>query len=240
MSDDLLRAFLWDALAFEASLSVLRQAVNAVLAWHQRLRLVAPLGGKRDYHRLTHSLARFQGAPRRMIFPIYAGAVRRLLRYQRPEHGICAGFLGGCSVCVSFLHCRRDCLAGATGTLVCSRCAEVADLQTCDLWRGYDEAAGYRQFRGGAAVNVKVRKNDQFREGHQLRLGKARRPEHDVIAGLVSFWAEIGIARSGTNQAVPSGRPLDSGARSVRPCSPSRVGTASLPPAPRRQARCRA
>jgi hypothetical protein len=58
MSDDLLRAFLWDALAFKASLSILdianrRKLVSilklvlalhqpryAVLAWHQHLRLV--------------------------------------------------------------------------------------------------------------------------------------------------------------------------------------------------------
>ena len=59
MSDDLLLAFTWDALAFEASLPVLRQCVNAILAWHQRLRLAGPLGGQRDrdYKRLMHSLA---------------------------------------------------------------------------------------------------------------------------------------------------------------------------------------
>jgi hypothetical protein len=143
-----------------------------------------------------------------MIFPIYAGAVRRLLRFRRPEHGPCGGFHGGCTVCACYLYFRRDCLAGATATLVCSRCAEVADLQTCDLWRGYDEAAGYRQFRGGAAVNVKVRKNDQFRQGHQPRLGKARRPEHDVIEGLVSLWAELGIGNQEgcTKRAFPGQR----------------------------------
>ena len=31
-------------------------------------------------------------------------------------------------------------------------------LQSCDLWLNYDGKAGWRQFRGGAAVNVKVRK----------------------------------------------------------------------------------
>jgi hypothetical protein len=72
MSDDLLRAFLWDALAFEASLSVLRQAINAVLAWHDRLHLEPPLSGKRAYKRLIHSLSRFQGVQRRMFFLIFA------------------------------------------------------------------------------------------------------------------------------------------------------------------------
>jgi hypothetical protein len=50
MSDDLLQAFLWDALAFEASLPVLRQAIYAVLAWHDRLHLEPPLSGKRASH----------------------------------------------------------------------------------------------------------------------------------------------------------------------------------------------
>ena len=79
MSDDLLRAFLWDALAFETSLAVLRQAINAILAWHERLHLAPPLSGKRSHKRLLHSLSRFQGVPRRQIFPIYTGAVKRLL-----------------------------------------------------------------------------------------------------------------------------------------------------------------
>jgi hypothetical protein len=91
MSDDLLRAFLWDALAFEASLSVLRKTINAVLAWHDRLRLEPPLSGKRVYKRLIHSLSRFQGVPRRIFFPIYAGAVKRLLSLKLPGNPACQG-----------------------------------------------------------------------------------------------------------------------------------------------------
>ena len=194
MSDDLLRAFLWDALAFETSLPVLKHAVNAILAWHQRLRLPPPLAGKRDYQRLFHSLSRFQGRSRRIIFPIYAGAVRRLLRFRLPAHPPCGGVSGRCPVCTSFLHAWRSCLAGAVATLICSRCAEVAELQVCDLWERFDEQAGYDRFRGGAAVNVKIRKNDQFRQGHQPRLGVPRDPECDAIGQLLAFWREAGIA----------------------------------------------
>ena len=49
-------------------------------------------------------------------------------------------------------------------------------LQSCDLWLNYDGKAGWRKFRGGAAVDVKVRKNDQFRQGHQPRVGVPRDP----------------------------------------------------------------
>jgi hypothetical protein len=34
----------------------------------------------------------------------------------------------------------------------------VAGLQSCDLWFDFDARAGYSQWKGGAAVNVKVRK----------------------------------------------------------------------------------
>jgi hypothetical protein len=76
MSDELLRAFLLDALAFEASLSVLRQAINAVLAWQDRLRLEPPLSGKRAYKRLIHSLFPL---PRRTA-PDLLSHLRRLVR----------------------------------------------------------------------------------------------------------------------------------------------------------------
>ena len=107
-----------------------------------------------------HCLSRFQGRPPRIIFLKYAGAVKRLLDYRVPDHPPCGGVAGRCSVCVAFLHRWRNCLAGATDTLICSRGAGVAELQTCDLWQRFDERAGYTRFRGGAAVNVKIRKND--------------------------------------------------------------------------------
>ncbi len=37
MSDDLLRAYVWDCLAFDASLSVLKHALDAVKGWHRHL-----------------------------------------------------------------------------------------------------------------------------------------------------------------------------------------------------------
>ena len=99
-----------------------------------------------------------------------------------------------CAVCVAFLPGWRNCLAGATATLICSRGAEVAELQICDLWQLFDERAGYTRFRGGAAVNVKIRKNDQFRQRHQPRLGVPRNPEYDVIDQLLAFCREAGVA----------------------------------------------
>ena len=65
-------------------------------------------------------------------------------------------------VCTRRLHARSNYLAGAKSTVNRSRCAEAADLQVCDLWKRFDEQAGYQRFKGGAAVNVKTRK--KFKE----------------------------------------------------------------------------
>lgn len=191
MSTDALRAFIWDALAFESTISVLKHCVNAIKAWHRRLGMPVPADGPGDYRRLTTSLARFQGTPRRLIFPLHARAVRRLLLLPVPEHAACGG-PWGCRVCREFLHRWRDCLLGAVATLSCSRCAEAGALQSCDLWVDFDLEAGYRRWAGGAALNVKIRKNDQFRQGHQPRLGVPRDPRLHVVKQLLAFMRAVG------------------------------------------------
>ena len=75
MSTDALRAFIWDALAFESTISVLKHCVNAIKAWHRRLGMPVPVDGPGEYRRLVNCLARFQGTPRRLIFPLHARAV---------------------------------------------------------------------------------------------------------------------------------------------------------------------
>ena len=208
MSTDLLRAFIWDVLAFEATLPVLKHCVDAIKAWHRRMGRPPPADGPGDYRRLVGSLARFQATPRRLIFPIHARAVRRLLLLPVPEHDGCGGPEGGCVVCIRFLHRWRDCLAGATATVTCSRCAEAGGLQACDLWVGYDERAGHRRWAGGAAVNVKVRKNDNFRQGHQPRIGASKDPRLDLVKQLMAFMraAGNGPRRGCTKRAEPQSR----------------------------------
>jgi hypothetical protein len=120
MSDDLLRAFLWDALAFEASLPDLRQAINAVLAWHERLRLDPPLSGKRAYKRLIHSL--------------YAGAVNFPETPAVPQTSESPG-LPGVARRVRHLHApppRTSQLPGLR-RLNSHLLAEAAALQVCYL-----------------------------------------------------------------------------------------------------------
>ena len=72
---------------------MLKHAIGAVKAWHQRLGMAAPADGPGDYRRLTTSLARFQPCPRMLKFPIPAAAVRRLLLLPFPTHPPCGGVI---------------------------------------------------------------------------------------------------------------------------------------------------
>ena len=191
MSDDLLRAYVWDSLAFEASHSVLKHALDAVKGWHRHLGLPAPLDGPGDYRRIVNSLARFQPVPRILKFPIHKDAVRRLLTLPFPTHPPCAGVRPPtprghwkrCPICWTFLHRWFDCLAAATATLACCRCLELGLLQTCDIWWQYDFlVGGWLQFRDCAAYNIKVSKNDQFRVGHCCRIGVPKDKRFDLLA----------------------------------------------------------
>jgi hypothetical protein len=191
MTDDLLRAYLWDCLAFEASVSVLKHAVDAVKGWHRRLGMPAPMDGPGAYRSVVNSLRRFQPVPRILKFPIHKFAVRRLLTASLPPHPPCAGVKPPhpkgawtrCPICWTFLHHWFNCLAGATATLTCCRCKELGLLQTCDIWRGYDfTVGGWAEFKDGAAYDIKVRKNDNFRAGHQARVGVPKDGRFDLLA----------------------------------------------------------
>ena len=121
MSDETLRACLWDCLAFEASFSVLKHTIGAIKDWHRRLGLPAPSDGSGDFTRLSRCLARFQGIPRRLIFPIHTEAVCRLLLLPSPPHPACGGVDGRCQLCIHFLRRWLDCLMATVLTLCCSR-----------------------------------------------------------------------------------------------------------------------
>ena len=57
-------------------------------------------------------------------------------------------------------------------------------MTVCDIWWRFDELAGFLQFAGGAAFNIGIRKNDQFRCGHQARVGVPKDPRLDLLAQL--------------------------------------------------------
>ena len=107
MSEDMLRAFIWDSLAFHARLPVLKHHINAIKAWHRRLGLRVVQG--------------------------WAGIIQASRAQPRTVSRNPLWMLG---------HPR------AMSTITCSRCQEVAMLQSCDLWPNYDGKAGWRKFKG--------------------------------------------------------------------------------------------
>ena len=190
MSDDMIRAYVWDCLAFAVSLSVLGHTLSAIKAWHRRLGMPVPMEGPGDHRRFTTSLNRFQPSPRILKFPIHAAIVQLLLTLPLPSHPPCAGVVPPrprgrwtrCAVCWAFLHRWVNCLAGATGALTCCRCLELGLLKTCDIWWCYDFIfGGWTRFRDGAAYNIKIRKNDNFRRGHYPRVGVPRDGRFDLL-----------------------------------------------------------
>ena len=97
--------------------------------------------------------------------------------------------------------------------------AACLQIQTCNLRQRYDEQAGYTRFRGGAAVNVKIRKNDQFSQGHQPLLGAPHNPDFVVIDQMLAFQGSAVGPPS-----VPRGDIRSGGAPSAPQCSSDRLG----------------
>ena len=93
-------------------------------------------------------------------------------------------------------------------TICCSRCEDGANLQSGDLWLDFDERASYSRFRGAAALNVNVQKNEQFRQGHQPHMGVALDPRLDVIQQLLTIIRLLALQpRPGcTKRAKPGAR----------------------------------
>jgi hypothetical protein len=64
-----------------------------------------------------------------------------------------------------------------------ARSSACSRVQTCDIWWGYDfKVGGWVQFKDGAAHDIKVRKNDNFRAGHQARVGVPKDKRYDLLA----------------------------------------------------------
>jgi len=153
MSQDVLHAFLWDALSVGCSFSVLKGLVAAIQSRHKLFRLAPPIAPGGEHGRLMKALVRFQGQPRRIVFPISREAVVRLLRFPLPKHAECGGTPAGCAICSRFLHQWRNCLAGVVSTVGCMRPEEGAELQVCDWWPDFDTLRGFSHFKGGAALH---------------------------------------------------------------------------------------
>ena len=99
-------------------------------------------------------------------------------------------------------------MASALATMCCLRPFEGAALQSCDMFFDFDVSSGLPGYEGTAAINIKSRKNDQVRRGHQPRLGRPQSSFHDLVQQLRLFMEKAWLApRPGcTKRAAPHAR----------------------------------
>jgi len=188
-----LRALVWEALAVGCSAAVVGAIIDATIARHRFFRLPPPLEAQGDYTRFTRTLGRFQGRQAALRYPVHRDVVAKMLLKRALN-------LGG----------WRDRLAAVIATLCCLRPSEGARAQACDFVTDFDRASGFPGWRGTAALNVRLRKNDQERRGHWPRLGRSEDPSLDAVHQMTTWMRRAGIGpRAGcTKRAHPQQRCL--------------------------------
>ena len=87
----------------------------------------------------------------------------------------------------------RDRLAAVMATLNCLRPSEGARAQACDFVLEFDKPSGFPRWKGTAALNVRLRKNDQERRGHWPRMGRSQDPDLDVVYQMRSWMRKAGL-----------------------------------------------
>ena len=133
---------------------------------HRRFGHNTPLAASGDFKRLYKAISAVKGAPSKLLFPIGAHHLRRLVEL------------------IGLTECRsRDVLVCATGMALCCRVVEVTDFQICDfLWEldaEYDAS-----YAGTLGVHIYRRKQDTARKGLYPRIGVASRAEWDIAHRL--------------------------------------------------------
>ena len=75
----------------------------------------------------------------------------------------------------------RDCLGPSLLTVGCNR-PDEGDFYFCYFFPDYNVRGRYEQFRGGATLNTKVRKNDQLCSGCGKRCASVDRTVSGSLA----------------------------------------------------------
>lgn len=176
MSLGTLRALVWEALAVGCSSSVVGAIIDSILSRHRFFGLHSPLEANGDYSRFMKTLGRFQGRQAELRYPIHRDVVAKMLRQK-------ALTLAG----------WRDRLAAVVATLCCLRPSEGARAQVCDFRPDFDRASGFPGWKGTAALNVRLRKNDQQRRGHWPRMGRSQDQDLDAVHQLKVWMRRVGL-----------------------------------------------
>jgi hypothetical protein len=172
-----LKAMIWDMMSMLATHSVLKNIIDSVQSRHRRFHLEPPLSGPHSYTRFLKTLVTVQGKQQKLSYPIQKYMIHKLLTHK---HTSLTEF--------------RNCLATVSSTIGMFRPDTGSSLQSCDVLFNDDAKLGFLKFKGGATINVSHSKSDQIRKGHQIRFGRSKNPNKDLVYQL-GLWMDIAKLR---------------------------------------------
>ena len=152
-----LRALVMEFLMLGVSAASIKNVLSAIEHRHRMAGVAPPLVERLSFKRMMKAVSSVGGTPSRLRFPIGAHHLWRLLRLDQPSHME-----------------RMAVMIVCTGTVCCSRVAELANLQVCDLLWGHD-GAFVPELAAGLAIRIYKRKQDTGRFGLYAR----------IVAGLL-------------------------------------------------------
>ena len=152
------RALLMEFMMLGVSAGSLKNVLSAVIHRHRMAGLTPPLVAPGAFKRTMKAVASVTGMPSRLRYPIGTHHLREMLR-------LC-GITGdrGPSLVE-----HTAMVTSCTGTVCCSRPAELSNMQTCDLKWNHD-AAYCADLDRGLAVRIYKRKQDTGRFGLYVRI----------------------------------------------------------------------
>lgn len=166
MSRETIKALTQELLMVGCAAGTIRNVWSSIADRHRRFGLAFPFSSQGEFSRMCKAVAAVVGTPSRIIFPIGAHHVQRMLELigLTDEQ-------------------TRSVLMTCAGTLLSSRVVEVSFFQPCDFLWELDKLF-HDQYEGTTAVHVYRRKQDTGRRGLWPRIGRSRRAEWDIVSRL--------------------------------------------------------
>ena len=142
----------------------------AIEHWHRKAGVPSPLAQRMSFKRTFKAVCAVRGAPSRLLFPIGPHHLKMMLELVdlTPAQ-------------------ERSVMITVTGTASCSRVAEVANFQLCDMLWDHD-APYHDELKGGLAIRVWKRKQDTERFWLYPRL-----PPWRLVFRLLKYIAKLDL-----------------------------------------------
>ena len=144
----------------------IRNVWSSIADRHRRFGLTPPMNGPGEFSRMCKAVAAVKGMPSRIVFPIGAHHLQRMLELIGLTDREAQNVLITCM-----------------GTVLNCRVVELTFIQICDLLWELDRAY-HERYAGTTAVHIYRRKQDTGRRGLQPRIGVASKAEWDIVDRL--------------------------------------------------------